>query len=201
MVAKGAGGVGAVLLTICVLFYVIAVGIENFYTYTQTYGSGATYVLQLGAFQEKYSGTSFLAQGEAGTYNIDSNCHISILGQTADAINSSDCSEFNAFRAFLLMALLISAISLLMLLVGIFSAGPCGVISAGVLSAVAGIFGLISMAIFVDLIQNQNIFSPYVSPFSTGSPTASSGFSASFGLTVVAWILNLFAAGAAIAAR
>jgi len=89
------------------------------------------------------------------------------------------CSSINGTRAFILLSLLVCvAAACLQFLIAFEKYSNAAI--AGILGIVAGIFGLIAMAIYAGYFNDQHL--------------SDSGYSldACFGLCIVAWILALF---------
>lgn len=106
---------------------------------------------------------------------------------TFSAIKRSDCQEFNAFRAFLVMAACTVFLALVVLLGSVFGGSSCGSVLASILSMAGLAFGVISLALFVDLIKNQNVFDYEQTIYINNvDPTAINGYGVAFWLHAAA---------------
>jgi hypothetical protein len=122
--------------------------------------------IDLGAFENCYS----VQDSDQHCGSIDKSCSMTVAGQSVKVNNN--CDQFNAFRAFLVLADILAIITSLLVILHIFKCVKPDRRKMLILGLLAGIFGMISMALFVDLNDNQ-----------------SDSYGPSFGLEVSGWVL------------
>jgi len=169
---------GAILMFISATLFAVSVGLPWYYSIT-TFHTGIRidptlgaitvagwFSVNYGVFEEHYHfvgtetiGGTIVSMDHSQTNFLDQNCQLSVNGNQEDPtlFRHSDCNQFNTFRVLTVFSAGLSLITAIFMLVGMWVNSGCLRTSAVVFGLLILSTGVTSMALWIDLIKNQDL--------------------------------------------